>query len=158
MLTPLHAPDLQPLAIKKNLFSHLKPIRKSVHSSDHEVEANICNNITRWLCSFTHTVNSPSKPSLLNIFIIITCSVDQNKQLLCKSICESLANRLNLKPVKYNIQPFYFCVHLFRKHSFKEWKLGLLVQYKVSSMLPSTLFSRMKKRKYIRLQNNLQLC
>lgn len=46
---------------KKNLFSHLKPLRISVHSNDHEVKANIWNNITRWLCRFTYMVNSPSE-------------------------------------------------------------------------------------------------
>lgn len=69
----------------------------------------------------------------------------RSEQITLKSICKSLANKLISKPVKYNIQPIYFCVHLFKKHSFKEWKLGLLVQYQVLSMLPYTLLAEWKK-------------
>lgn len=150
ILTSLLTSGLQPLAIKKKkskLFSHLKPIRKSVPCNNHEV--NIWNNITRWLCSFTCMVNSLSKYAISAKYFHYHYMLCRSEQTALKSICKSLANRLISKPVKYNIQPIYFCLHLFRKYSFKEWKLGLLVQYQVLSILSYTLFRRMKKRKYI---------
>lgn len=72
-------------------------------------------------------IHHPSKLSLLTVFIIVLHSVDLFKCCLSWSVCKSLANRLNSKPIGYNIQSFYFCVHLFRKHSFKGCVLGLMV-------------------------------
>lgn len=114
----LWSPATGHLKRKPKLFSHLKPIRKSVPCKNHE--ENVWNNITRSLCSFTLQVNSLSKYAISAKYFHYHYVLCRSEQTALKSIYKILANRLTSKTVKYNIQPIYFSVHLFRKHSFKE--------------------------------------